>query len=177
MLRQDLSFAFRQFRKSPVFAFTAIVSLMLGIGATTAVFSVVYAILMNPYPYRDADRLVYLNVRDKAGNDRGIGLSARQFQQIRQLSCLESMVAINQWNLTTTDEDLPEDVSAVYLTPNATTQLGIPALLGRPLIPSDAPDGQDPQPVVVLGYKFWQRRYNGRADILGHTLKLVHKTY
>ena len=53
MLRQDLSFAFRQFRKSPVFAFTAIVSLMLGIGATTAVFSVVYAILMNPYPYRE----------------------------------------------------------------------------------------------------------------------------
>ena len=51
MLRQDLSFAFRQFRKSPVFAFTAIVSLMLGIGATTAVFSVVYAILMNPYPF------------------------------------------------------------------------------------------------------------------------------
>ncbi len=177
MLRQDLIFAFRQFRKSPVFVFTAIVSLMLGIGATTAVFSVVYAILMNPYPYRDSDRLVYLNVQDKAGNDRGIGLSARQIEQLRQVSCLESVVAIDQWNLTTTDEDLPEDVSAVYLTPNATAQLGVSALLGRPLIPSDAPQGQDPQPVVVLGYKFWRRRYNGRPDILGHTLRLVHKPY
>jgi predicted permease len=177
MLRQDLSFAFRQFRKSPAFACTAIVSLMLGIGATTAVFSVVYAILMNPYPYRDANRLVYLVVRDKAGHDRGVGLSPRQFQQLRQVSCMESVAAIQQWSLTTTDGDLPEDVQGVYLTPNATTQLGIPALLGRPLIPSDAPDGQDPQPVVVLGYKFWQRYYNGRADILGRTLKLVHKTY
>jgi predicted permease len=177
MFRQDLSFAFRQFRRSPVFAFTAIVSLMLGIGATTAVFSVVYAILMNPYPYRDSGRLAYLYLRDKAGNDRGIGLSAREYRQLRQASCIESMVAIDEWNLTTTDEDLPEDVRAVYLTPNATTQLGMPALIGRPLIPSDAPDGQDPQPLVVLGYKFWQRHYNGQSDVLGRTLKLVHKTY
>lgn len=177
MFRQDLTFAFRQFRKSPVFALTAIVSLMLGIGATTAVFSVVYAILMNPYPYRDANRLAYLSIRDKAGNDRGLGLSARQLQQLRQVNCLESVIAIDGWNLTTTDEDLPEDVSAIYLTPNAITQLGVPALLGRPLIPSDAPDGQDPQPVVVLGYKFWQRHYNGQADVLGRTLKLVHKSY
>jgi putative ABC transport system permease protein len=177
MFRQDLTFAFRQFRKSPVFACTAIVSLMLGIGATTAVFSVVYAILMNPYPYRDSSRLVYLTVTDRAGNDRGIGLSAHQFQQVRQLNCFESLVATAGWNLTTTDEDLPEDVSGIYLTPNATAHFGVPALLGRPLIPSDAPEGQDPQPVVVLGYKFWQRHYNGRSDILGRTLRLVHKTY
>jgi len=177
MLRQDLSFAFRQFRKNPVFALTAIVSLMLGIGATTAVFSVVYAILMNPYPYQNSERLAYLDVRDKAGNDRGVGLSPRQIRQLKQVSCLESVASIDQWNLTTTDEELPEDVSAVYLTPNATAQLGVPALIGRPLIPSDAPEGQDPQPVVVLGYKFWQRHYNGQPDVLGRTLKLVHKPY
>lgn len=177
MFLQDLKFAFRQFRKSPVFAGTAIVSLMLGIGATTAVFSVVYAILLNPYPYRDANRLVYLSIRDRTGNDRGIGISAHQLQQLRQESCLESVAGMDEWNLTTTDEDLPEDVTAVYLTPDATTQLGVPALFGRPLIASDAPDGKDPRPVVVLSYKFWQRRYNGQGDVLGHTLKLVHKTY
>jgi predicted permease len=55
--------------------------------------------------------------------------------------------------------------------------LGVPPLLGRGLIASDAPQGQDPQPVVVLGYKFWQKRYAGRADILGRSLQLVHKTY
>src|SRR5271169_1345977 len=98
MLRQDLSFAFRQFRKSPVFAFTAIVSLMLGIGATTAVFSVVYAILMSPYPYRGADRLVYLNVMDKAGNNRGIVLPAHQMQLLKRANCFESVVVIQDWS-------------------------------------------------------------------------------
>ena len=131
---------------------------------------------MNPYPYRDANRLAYLYVRDKSGNDRGIGLSGRQVQQLRQITCLESVIAIQEWSLTTTDEDLPQNVEAAYMTPNP-NHLGVAALLGRPLIPSDAPDGQDPQPVVVLGYKFWQRYYNGRTDILGHTLRLVHKTY
>ncbi|MBV9767957.1 MAG: ABC transporter permease [Bryobacterales bacterium] len=177
MLRQDLRFAFRQFHKSPLFAFTAILSLMLGIGATTAVFSVVYAILVNPYPYRDADRQAYVSVQDKAGHSRWLNLSARHFEELQQVSCIESALAIQQWSLTTTDTDLPENVDAVYVTPNASTQLGVPALLGRSLVPSDAPQGQDPQPVVVLGYKFWQRYYNGRTDILGHTLKLVHKSY
>ena len=177
MLWQDLTFAFRQFRKSPVFAFTAIVSLMLGIGATTAVFSVVYAILINPYPYPDANRLAYLSVRDKDGGDRGIALSARQIQQLRQANCVESVVAMQGWSLTTTDEDLPENVDALSVTTNATAHMGVPALLGRPLLPSDASDGQDPQPVVVLGYKFWQRYYNGRSDILAQTLRMDHKAY
>lgn len=150
---------------------------MLGIGATTAVFSVIYAILLNPYPYRDAGRLVFPMVRDKGGNDRGIGVSARQVEQLQRLHCIESIAGVDEWDLTTTDEELPEDVPAVYVTPNTTAQLGVPALIGRPIIPSDAPDGHDPQPVVVLGYKFWQRRYAGRTDILGHTLRLVHKTY
>ena len=75
-LGQDLVFAFRQMTKNPGFALTAIVSLGLGVGATTAVFSVIYAVLMNPYPYRDPKGLAYLVLRDKAGNDRGMGFSA-----------------------------------------------------------------------------------------------------
>src|SRR6201985_2386088 len=120
MLRQDLSFAFRQFRKSPGFAITAIVSLMLGIGATTAVFSVIYAVLLNPYPYKDAARLGYPRIQDKSGSNRWMGLSARQFEQLQKLSSFESVSAMNGWSLTTTDNDLPEDVEAIYLTPNAT---------------------------------------------------------
>ncbi|HLK49053.1 MAG TPA: ABC transporter permease [Bryobacteraceae bacterium] len=174
---QDLLYSFRQLRHNPAFALTAVVSIALGIGATTAVFSVVYAVVMNPYPYRDAGQLVYLNVRDKAGIDRGAGLNVFQIRQVRRLSSIESVVAMNEWNLTTTDSDLPEDVIAWYLTPNGMTHLGVPPLLGRGLIASDAPEGQDPQPVVVLGYKFWQKRYAGRPDIIGQTLQLVHKRY
>ena len=177
VLLADSIFAFRQLRKSPAFAFTAILSLALGIGATTAVFSVVYGVLMNPYPYKDADRMVHLVLKDKAGNKRWPGLTGPQIRQVRQVRAIESVVGEDEWNLTTTDEDLPEDAAAVYLTPNATIHFGVPALLGRGLIPSDAPDGQDPQPVAVLGYKFWQRHYGASPDVLGRTLRLVHKSY
>lgn len=174
---QDVVFSFRQLRHNPAFALTAIISVALGIGATTAVFSVVYAVLMNPYPYRDPGQLVYLNLRDSAGNERGAGLNVDQLRQVRQLESVESVIAMNEWNLTTTDSDLPEDVVAWYLTPNSITHLGVPPLLGRGLIASDAPEGQDPQPVVVLAYQFWQKRYAGRPDIVGRPLQLVHKTY
>ncbi len=81
------------------------------------------------------------------------------------------------WNLTTTDEDLPQDVPSTQLTGNAGSHFGVPALLGRTLIPSDAPDGQDPQPVVVLSYLFWQRHFNSDPTVIGRRLQLVHKNY
>jgi putative ABC transport system permease protein len=176
-LLQDLVYSFRQMWKSPGFTATAIGSLALGIGATTAVFSVIHAVLVNPYPYTGADRMVHLVVKDKAGNDRWIPMTISEFQQLRQAKCVESAIMADDWNLTTTDEDLPDDVSAVYLTSNASTHFGVPALLGRMLIESDGPEGQDVQPVVVLSYKFWQRHFNGDPGVVGRTLQLVHKTY
>jgi putative ABC transport system permease protein len=174
---RDVEFTFRQLKKNPGFAITAIVSLALGIGATTAVFSVVYGVLMNPYPYRDSERLAYLIMHDKAGNDRGAPYSADQVRQLRQVEALEGVIAMNDWSLTTTEGDLPEDAEALYFAGDGMQRLGVPALLGRGLIASDAPEGKDPQSVVVLGYKFWQRHYGGRADIIGKPLQLVHKTY
>jgi hypothetical protein len=89
-----------------------------GVGATMAVFSVVYGVLMNPYPYHGADRMAHLVLKDQAGNDRYIGLTGPQIRQVRKASCIESVLGEDEWNLTTTDEELPEDVVAVYLTPN-----------------------------------------------------------
>ena len=174
---QDLRYGLRQLKKNPGFTATAILSLALGIGATTAVFSVVYAVLLDPYPYADSDRMVHLFAKDKSGEDRWIGLTGPQYQQYRNTKSVESAVAEDQWNLTTTGGELPEDVNAVYFTGNGFNHFGVPALLGRGLIPSDAPEGQDPQPVVVLGYKFWQRHYNGEPDVVGKNIQLVHKNY
>jgi putative ABC transport system permease protein len=176
-LIQDLLFTFRHLRKHPAFALTAIISLALGIGATTAVFSVVYAILVNPYPYRSPDQLVYLVMKDKAGNNHGAGYSIDQIQRLRQVDAIQSVLAMDGWNLTTTDSDLPDDVAAAYLSPNTMTDLGVPALFGRTLIPSDVPEGQPAEPVVVLGYKFWQKHYGGRAHLPGTILQLSHKPY
>jgi predicted permease len=132
---------------------------------------------MNPYPYKDPDRMVHLVLKDKAGNKHWPGLTGPQIRQVRQARSIESVVGEDQWNLTTTDEELPEDVSGDYLTANATTHFGVPALMGRGFIPSDGPYGQDPQPVAVLSYKFWQRHYAANPDVLGRTLRLVHKSY
>ena len=176
-LLQDLRYGFRQLRKSPGFTLTAIISLALGIGATTAVLSVVYAVVLDPYPYAETNRMVHLTLTTRQTQDWWAGFTGPQFQKIRESPLVDSAFAQDDWNLTTTGSDLPEDVEAIYLTGNAFNQLGVPALLGRGLLPSDAPEGQDPQPVAVLGYKFWQRHYNGERDVLGKNIQLVHKNY
>ncbi len=175
---QDLRFASRELRKKPGLALTAIFSLTLGIGATTSVFSVIYGLLANPYPYRSADRMIHLTVLNENGDRRWIEVTGPQLKLLRQARCLESVAASwGTWNLTTTDEDLPQDVPSVQLTGNAGIHFGVPALLGRTLIPSDAPDGQDPQPVVVLSYLFWQRHFNSDPSVVGRNLQLIHKNY
>ena len=177
ILFQDLRYGFRQLRKSPGFSIVAVLSLALGIGATTAVFSVVYAVVLDPYPYVESNRMVHLVVTRKQGEDWWTNFTGPQYQKIRESPSVESVFAQDQWNLTTTGGELPEDVNAVYLTGNAFNHLGVPALLGRGLLLSDGPEGQDPQPVAVLGYKFWQRHYNGQRDVVGKTIQLVRKNY
>jgi putative ABC transport system permease protein len=113
---RTFSFLFRELRKNPGLALTAILSITLGIGATTAVFSVIYGLLVNPFPYSGADRMIYLDVIDQSGNNREVEFTGPQLNVLRQAKCIESLAAgWGTWNLTTTDEDLPEDVPAVYV--------------------------------------------------------------
>ena len=176
-LFQDLRYSIRQLLKLPGFSLTAILSLALGIGATTAVFSVVYAILMDPYPYAAPDRMIHMRLLTPKGDLRGFGLTGTQWQQLRKSPVVEDTFLEDDWSLTVTGSDVPEDVQGVYFTSNTFNFFGVPAALGRGLQPSDAVDGQDPQPVVVLGYKFWQRHFNSDPAVLGKTIQLVRKNY
>jgi predicted permease len=176
-LLSDLRYAARELRKRPGFTLTAVLSLALGIGATSAVFSVIYAVLIDPFPYPGSDRIVELRLVDKSGTDRFAGPNAQQAGLLRKAKSVEDVTLMDWWNLTTTDGDLPEDVQAMYIDPNAPNHWGIRALMGRWLIPSDAPPGQTPQPVVVLTYHFWQRYYMGDPNVIGRTIQLVHKPY
>jgi putative ABC transport system permease protein len=173
----DLRYAAREFRRRPGFALTAILSLALGIGATSAVFSVVYGVLINPFPYVGSERMMQLGLRDTAGRFRYPGTTGDQLEQLRQARSVESAVAEDGWNLTTTDGDIPEDVVASYISPNAPNHWGVPALMGRWLIPADAPPGQDPERVVVLSHQFWQRYFSGDPAVVGRTIQLVRKNY
>ena len=84
-LLQDLRYSLRQLIHSPGFALAAIVSLALGIGATAAVFSVVWAVLMNPYPYASPDRMVHMKLRDKSGQEQYFGLTGQQWREDSQV--------------------------------------------------------------------------------------------
>jgi predicted permease len=104
-------------------------------------------------------------------------LTGAQWQQIRNWPVVEDAFMEDDWNLTVTGHDLPEDLNGVYLSSNSFNFMGVPPALGRGLVPSDAIDGQDPQPVAVLGYKFWQRHFHSDPSVLGQTLQLVRKNY
>jgi predicted permease len=173
---QDLRYALRQIGKSPGFTLTAVISLALGIGATTAVFSVIYAALMNPYPYPAADRIVRLMMQTKAGPS-SIFLNGPQIQQLRPLPIVESVLAADGYAMSLTGHDLPEDVDVVRLGSTDFDALGVPPVLGRGLLPSDAPDGQEPKAVTVLSYKFWQKHFFSNPDVVGKTLQLNRKSY
>jgi putative ABC transport system permease protein len=177
-LLTDLRYSLRQLGKTPAFTLTAVISLALGIGATTAVFSVVFAILMDPYPYRAPDRMVHMRLLMPDGQLRGfLGITMPEWQLVRKSPVVEDTFLQGGRNMTIGGSDFPEDVQTADFSSNAFNFLGVPVALGRPLLPSDAIDGQDPAPVVVLGYKFWQRHFNRDPGVLGKTLQLDHKDY
>ena len=176
-LLQDLRYSARQLIKSPGFALTAVISLALGIGAATAVFSVIYAVLMHPYPYPAADRIVRLTVDSVAGSGDPVYLNGAEIQTLRQSPVVESVLASDYSALMLTGQDLPETVHAVSLISNNFQDLGVPALVGRGLWSSDAVDGQEARPVVVLSYRFWRRHYLSNPDVVGRTLQLDHRNF
>jgi len=175
-LIQDLRYALRQLRKAPGFAVTAVISLVLGIGATTAIFSVIYAVLIDPYPYRDADRMVHVELRNK--EDRGplLIVNGSEYQALRKAAVVDDVFLQQQKQVVLTGDRFPISVLAGQFSPNLFTYMGVPPLLGREFTPADVPDGK-PSPIVVLSYLFWKRQFGGDRHVLGRTLELDHKLY
>ena len=132
-LLQDLRYSARQLIKSPGFTLTAVISLALGIGAATAVFSVIYAVLMNPYPYPAADRIVRLTTDSAAGSGDPVFLNGSQIQTLRQSPVVESVLAMDTQALMLTGQDLPENVRTVSLISNGFQDLGVPPVLDADL--------------------------------------------
>ncbi len=175
-LRRDLRYALRTFRRSPGFAATAVVSLAVGIAAATGMFSIVNAALLNPFPFADINRIVRLDMNDK-GKPRGLAVTARQLVALQQSDVLDGAFVSNAWEMTLTGQDLPEAVRTQYFSANALNVLGVPPLLGRVFTEADGPAGEQPQRVVVLTYRFWQRHFGGRPEAVGQTLYLNREPY
>ena len=174
-LLQDLRYGLRGLRKNPAFAAIAILSLALGIGATTAMFSLVYAVVLDAYPYADHQRTVNPIVRDveHPKDWDWFTLTPAQATVYRQTPAFEDILGLGGDSYELRGQDLPEDVRVTYLTPNDATFNRVPALIGRGIQPSD--DGK--HNVAVLSYKFWLRRFNGDRGIIGRNLQLSNRDF
>jgi predicted permease len=175
-LLQDLRFAFRQLRTSPAFTLTAVLSLTLGIGATTAIFSVVYGVLVDPYPYKDADRMVHVELRDKDGRGPLLFVNGTEYQELKKASTVDDVFLQKNETQTMTGNQLPISVHVGLYSPNLFGYMGVPPFLGREFTAADAPGGS-PAPVAVLSYLFWQRQFGGSREAIGKTIEMDHKLY
>jgi putative ABC transport system permease protein len=170
---QDFRYGFRVLRSSRGLTAIAVLSLALGIGATTSIFSVVYGILISPYPYSRPGEIWSPSIRNARNPNQGRGFyNAGEVLRMRELPAFSMVMATAPENRILTGGRAPENFTTVQVTGNAFQFLAVDPVLGRVIVPSDIrPDGQ-PEPVVVLSYKAWQRLFDGRVDAIGKVLTL-----
>jgi predicted permease len=173
----DIRYGLRSLFRNPAFSAVAILSLALGIGATTAMFSLIYAVLIHPFPYADSNRIMNPRLvnEERPQELRWFAMTKPQFELFSRAKSIESLLGFRNVNMEITGNELPEDVSAIYVTENADSFFGVRAMLGRGIQPSDAQPSA--QPIVVLNYKFWQRHFSGDPAVIGRTLQLEHANY
>src|SRR6185503_4156305 len=173
-LLQDLKYALRTFRQQRAFTIAAVLALALGIGATTAVFTVVDAVVLRPFPFPDPDNVVvFMNT---SPNGEGQAASPAKYQHWReQTSVVQDVTAYRSTVLNYSSGDVPEQIQAVQASEPIFRLCGAHTLLGRTFSPQDdAPGGAK---VVVLSYGWWQRALAGDPRIIGKTVQLSGDSY
>ena len=167
---QDIRYALRQLRKNPGFAAVAVITLALGIGANTAIFSVVNAVLLRPLPYKDDGRLVVV-----LHNGRNPVAPANFADWQSQSRSFESMGAAESWSPNLTSTNNPENLVGLRITSEILPMLGVRPLLGRMFLPEEQQPGKDLE--VVLSYSLWQNHFGGDARVPGRTVSLNGQSY
>src|SRR6266403_1614258 len=170
---QDLSYGLRGLRNQPAFALMAIVTLALGIGSATTIFSAIQNILLDPFPYTDAQRVVAIQIHDTASGRPGgrTYYQAPEFLDYQEQNhVFEEVIGGTFLDVLYDNGDGMEQFQRSYDTPNTFRFLGVPALLGRGIAPDDARPGAPP--VFVMAYKLWIKRFNQDRSILGKTFVL-----
>ena len=173
-LLRDLQFSIRQLRRAKVFAAVAILTLALGIGCNTAIFSVFYSVLLRPLSFHDADRVVLVSERAKQ-----FPILSVSWQNLRdwetQSTSFEEFGAARVFTMALTGNEEPEQVPSEMISGNLLHLLGVNVAAGRGISPSD--DQPSSSAVALLGYGLWQRKYSGSADILGKSITLDRQSY
>jgi len=171
-LARDVGYGIRVLRRSPAFTAFTLLTFALGVGGVTIIFTLVNAVLLEPLPYPDSDRLVMVmekDIHDASG--RGFSVAAPNFLDWqRQDSLFESMALYEYLGFNLSGEGEPKQVGGLRVTSGLFDALQIPPLLGRPLLPAD--DSLANGKVVVISYGLWQRRYGSDPGIVGRSIRL-----
>ncbi len=171
---QDIRFNIRQLRKSPGFSLTAILTLALGIGAVASVFSVVNAVLLKPFAYRDPGRLVVMREVVEEMRDQYPAVPCNYLHYLRlkkdSKTLQDATVFENKGVSVSTNGDHPNIIGAVSVSPNFFQVLGVQPFLGRDFTPEEATKGRSN--VVVLAWDGWQELFNGDPNVIGKTLRM-----
>ncbi len=173
----DFRFAFRQLSKSPGFTAVAILTLALGISATTALFSVVYGVIISPYPYAHPETIWAPGLRTEHDEQILRPYRRDEFDAMAGLSAFSEVMGTSPGRMLLTGEYAPEEVTVPRLTAGAFQFLGVAPILGRTFGPGDFPSNGQPEPVAVLSYQLWQRLLAGSPQALGRTLRLDDQIY
>ena len=175
-LLKDIRYGIRSLLKQPGFAAIAVITLALGIGANTAIFSVVNAVLLRALPFPDPDRLVMVwEDASFAGFPRNTPAPANYADLKAQNQVFEEMAAIDMRNFNLTGDGKPEKIEANGVTSNFFPLLGIKPALGRAFLSEE--DKPDVNKVVMINYSLWQQRYGGERSIIGRELLLNGQKY
>jgi predicted permease len=170
---QDLRFALRQLRKSPGFTVMVVLTLALGIGATTAVFSLIEGILLRPLPFPNPERLVMLG--DRLGRGTNMSVTARDIgTYARAASAFSSMGGYIGSTYELSGGQFPEEISAARMTASTFATLGVQPQLGR-VFTAQEDDGH--QPIAVISDAVWQNRFHRDPRVLGSSIELDRKAY
>lgn len=169
---QHLRFSIRQLRKSPGFALTAILTLALGIGAAASIFSVVDAVLLKPFAFRDPGSLVVMREVSNRTTGKVMPDNYRHYLRLKSDSRTLEDAAIfeNRGASVSPDGKYPHVVGAITTSPNLFRVLGVQPILGRDFLPKDAVKGADD--VVILSYEGWKRIANDNPSVIGSTIRI-----
>ncbi len=168
-LWQDLRYGMRMLGKNPGFTAVAVLTIALGIGANTAIFSVVNAILLRPLPAKDPEQLVVLSEQQQLTSLVSY-FSFPELTDYRQQATAFSEILGDHLMFSGISAEGKADRSMVaYVTDNFFTMLGVQPAIGRTILPSDG-DKDNANPVIVLGYSFWQKRFGGDPGLLGKSV-------
>ncbi len=169
----DCRYGVRQLRKNPGFAAVAVLTLALGVGATTVMFSVVYNLLFNPFPYRAADRLMLVSIHNaqKGGPGAVRDFSIPDFIEYQQHNrVFEDMVGYNSLDVLYSDGKGTRRWPGAFVTTNSFEFYGVSPLIGRGIEPEDGEPGA--APVFVMNCKLWKAEFNGDPAVLGKSFKM-----